>query len=111
MKKKLKIHKPGSARMRGLNASGFLSKIADIACCRSISCIIKLAQSKQLHPLQYCSTRKQSQYNFKHRLFLQLHVTNLLLPGDGALTSAFEAGLGEGSDSVISCLEQISSFT
>ena len=34
-----------------------------------------LWQSSHLQPSQYCSCEKQSQYSFKQRDFLQLHVT------------------------------------
>jgi hypothetical protein len=66
----------GVAVTRGLKASGFLSFMPATAAIRSPSNSAKLEQSLQLHDrLQYLWIRKQSQYNFKHLLLLQLHTT------------------------------------
>jgi hypothetical protein len=59
------------------NARGLRSTIALIAAVRSISCAKELAQSRQLQVTPHTPpAAKQSQYNFKHREFLQLHAFN-----------------------------------
>lgn len=57
----------------GRNASGFLSRHWVMAFWRSFSFDRLLKQFVQLHPLQNSPLAKQSQYNFKHCDFVQLH--------------------------------------
>ena len=56
----------------GLNAFGFLSRIAEIVSLRTDSFSILLQHPLQLQFLQYSPLAKHSQYNFKHLEFLQL---------------------------------------
>ena len=56
----------------GLNAFGFLSKIAAIVSFLTDSFSMLLLQELQLQFLQYSPLAKHSQYNFKQREFLQL---------------------------------------
>ena len=62
------------APILGRNARGFRSSVARTACLRRISCSMLFSQLTQLQsPLQYSPLPKHSQYNLRHREFLQLH--------------------------------------
>ena len=56
----------------GLNALGFLSRTSAIVFFLIDSFSMLLQQPLQLQFLQYSPLEKHSQYNFKHREFLQL---------------------------------------
>ena len=55
-----------------LNAFGFFSRVARMASSRSFAWAKSLWQSTQLQPLHHLPAAKQSQYNLRHLLFLQL---------------------------------------
>jgi hypothetical protein len=66
----------------GLNATGFLSKIAAIVSFLTDSFSILLQHPLQLQFLQYSPLAKHSQYSFRHLEFLQLQFfLPLLIPG------------------------------
>ena len=49
---------------------------------RRLEVSLPLAHSTQLQPSQYFLIRKQSQYNFRHLLFLQLQKTGFSVDND-----------------------------
>lgn len=77
----------------GRKASGFLSRHCDIAFWRSFSFERLLKQFVQLQPLQNSPFAKQSQYNFKHCDFVQLH--GFLLGTSLVVVDGFVTGSGK----------------
>lgn len=96
---------PPLTEILGLKAFGFLARVSLIALSRTAAKSKLFWQSVQLHPSQNNSLAKHSQYNLRHRDFLQLQgfrltdgvVTFSLSPDRGTLASRGEGLVAEGS--------------
>ena len=85
----------GMTPIFGLNALGFFASREAMACCRTSSVSVLLAQSIQLQrSSQYPPRRKHSQYSFRHLDLLQLHGALVRACADITFTETPDGALG-----------------